>query len=406
MTKKTLRKPEYWPVFEDLCKKLWAEIWECPETKKNGRNGQTQHGVDVYGTERSTGDLIGIQCKGKDEYTHSQLTKTEIDDELKKALLFKPKLTKFYFATTANRDSSIDEYVRIKSEEFKEQGLFPIYLFSWEDIVELIDENRKTHDWYVNSQQYGNTREASITFQNNLPTIELQPTFIKQITKYEDRKKLDGIDLSPIIDDLNRTHRLFPVISEEIKDKDDLLNFFNKEWPEESEEKKLDPQPFNFHFDSIGGFIQTKILNHSVCQFSIKIVNTGSEVLEDIKLYFEIDNVLTFDSVDKRQEMLDMNKYNYDVTFDGEFKAVFEPETSILVQDDFLLTDELCFRTDIHPCSCTVKFKLVSRNYSKEGELIIDINPNIEVEENSKFVDNPEEMADNVKYRNKYIQER
>ena len=46
---KTLARPENWPDFESLCKKLWGEIWQCPEIKKNGRAGQEQNGVDVYG---------------------------------------------------------------------------------------------------------------------------------------------------------------------------------------------------------------------------------------------------------------------------------------------------------------------------------------------------------------------
>lgn len=46
---KSLPKPQNWQDFETLCKKLWGEIWECHEIKKNGRQGQVQNGVDVYG---------------------------------------------------------------------------------------------------------------------------------------------------------------------------------------------------------------------------------------------------------------------------------------------------------------------------------------------------------------------
>ena len=48
--KKTLGKPENWQDFESLCKKLWGEIFSIPnKIKKNGRLGQEQAGVDVYG---------------------------------------------------------------------------------------------------------------------------------------------------------------------------------------------------------------------------------------------------------------------------------------------------------------------------------------------------------------------
>lgn len=46
-----IRPPENWQDFELLCKKLWGEIWNCPDIiKRNGRSGQKQCGVDIYGT--------------------------------------------------------------------------------------------------------------------------------------------------------------------------------------------------------------------------------------------------------------------------------------------------------------------------------------------------------------------
>lgn len=113
-----LRKPENWQDFERLCKVLWGEIWECPDTiKRNGRQGQAQKGVDVYGIKKGECVYRGIQCKGKDDYTNSQLTEPEIDNEIAKALLFTPKLKSFYFATTANKDAHIEEYIRKKNLE-------------------------------------------------------------------------------------------------------------------------------------------------------------------------------------------------------------------------------------------------------------------------------------------------
>jgi len=67
--KKSIRKPENWQDFENLCKKLWGEIWDCAEIKKNGRSGQNQQGVDVYGIPKFDTEYYGIQCKGKDDYT-------------------------------------------------------------------------------------------------------------------------------------------------------------------------------------------------------------------------------------------------------------------------------------------------------------------------------------------------
>ena len=78
-----LKKPENWQDFEKLCKKLWGEIWGCSDTiQRNGRLGQSQNGVDVYGLPKDEKAYYGIQCKGKDDYTNSQLTKEEIKPKI------------------------------------------------------------------------------------------------------------------------------------------------------------------------------------------------------------------------------------------------------------------------------------------------------------------------------------
>ena len=72
---KTLRKPENWQDFETLCKKLWGEILQCPEIQKNGRLGQNQNGVDIYGKPKGEDEYYGIQCKGK-EYTSQSISQS------------------------------------------------------------------------------------------------------------------------------------------------------------------------------------------------------------------------------------------------------------------------------------------------------------------------------------------
>ena len=83
--KKTIRKPENWQDFESLCKKLWGEVWEISsKIKKNGRIGQPQAGVDVYGKPKGETNYWGIQCKGKDDYINSKLTKKRLTQKLRK----------------------------------------------------------------------------------------------------------------------------------------------------------------------------------------------------------------------------------------------------------------------------------------------------------------------------------
>lgn len=178
---KTLRKPSNWQDFETLCKKLWGEIWNCEEIKKNGRLGQKQDGVDIYGIPEGEKQYYGIQCKKT-----KKLSEDVIEAEIENAKSFEPPLKKLYIVTTANKDSNIEKFVRIKNIENIIDS-FRIELFSWEDIVDLIDENEKTHNWYVKSKNYYSKNDVKVTFENDLDEISLSPIFEKQTTIYKQK---------------------------------------------------------------------------------------------------------------------------------------------------------------------------------------------------------------------------
>jgi hypothetical protein len=60
-----LHPPRDWQVFEDLCRALWEREWRCATIQQHGRSGQTQLGVDIYGS-MATGErkLIVIVVNG------------------------------------------------------------------------------------------------------------------------------------------------------------------------------------------------------------------------------------------------------------------------------------------------------------------------------------------------------
>jgi len=58
----SLPKPKYWEDFETKTRELFACVLNDPNTQKNGRSGQKQHGVDIFG-HRHEGCLVGVQCK-------------------------------------------------------------------------------------------------------------------------------------------------------------------------------------------------------------------------------------------------------------------------------------------------------------------------------------------------------
>lgn len=58
--------------FESLCLELWGELWGDSEAQKNGRRGQAQAGVDVFGKE--DGQWVGVQSKQKSGLLHTQVS--------------------------------------------------------------------------------------------------------------------------------------------------------------------------------------------------------------------------------------------------------------------------------------------------------------------------------------------
>jgi hypothetical protein len=107
-----LPPPDNWQDFQRLCRDVWARIWDDPNAQENGRDGQPQAGVDVYGFSKTAGHC-GVQCKKKDFFGGGKLTETELRAEVEKAKLFKPGLRTFTIATTSPRDERIQEVARL-----------------------------------------------------------------------------------------------------------------------------------------------------------------------------------------------------------------------------------------------------------------------------------------------------
>ncbi len=331
--KKQLPKPENWQDFESLCKKLWGEIWKIPyKIKKNGRSGQAQHGVDVYGKPRNEKGYWGIQCKGKDSYTNAKLTKIEIDNEIEKAKFFKPQLEVFVFATTSNKDASIEEYIRLKDIE---NNNFEILLYCWEDIVDLIEENREVYNYFMESQKYKTEFDFTVFMdevdnKNHVLKPEFYETHIKTVIKppvsYNPRKNL--------------LHE----------------NFINGSWERISK------------------------TNFSYCFFKLILLNTGNKVLENWKIKFELEG-----------------EFKFLGNYDGSKDESFTPE-KVINPNAFISYDNGNFSySSIHPLiqkdfkkyviwicplhkeyELSLNWELLARDYSKKGVLKLKISPSIE----------------------------
>ncbi len=130
-------KEGHWPppeepaAFESLCLDLWREIWSDPGAQKNGRLGQAQAGVDVFGVHQ--GRQMGVQCKQRGGL-HSHVTVKELEHEVEQALGFRPPLDTFILATIGPADARLQERARELSKELRSRGFFKVEVWAWPDI--------------------------------------------------------------------------------------------------------------------------------------------------------------------------------------------------------------------------------------------------------------------------------
>jgi hypothetical protein len=122
--------------FENLCHAIWECEWNCATIQRNGRSGQKQRGVDIFGQPHGEVQYHGIQCKVKSGDTAGRpaLTRSEIDHEVAEAKFFIPPLAKLIIATTAPQDAGLQEYARELSEQHAAAGLFAVAVLSWPEI--------------------------------------------------------------------------------------------------------------------------------------------------------------------------------------------------------------------------------------------------------------------------------
>jgi hypothetical protein len=127
--------PRDWQVFEDLCCDLMSRLWNDPYTQKNGRSGQVQRGVDIFGQPNQEAEWAGAQCKLKSPRAGSRLSFEEVKREVEKARRFEPPLKRLVVATSALRDARLQERVRAIDERERRNGSFSVTILFWEDIL-------------------------------------------------------------------------------------------------------------------------------------------------------------------------------------------------------------------------------------------------------------------------------
>ncbi len=134
-------KPADEQAFERASIVLWRGILADPNVQRNGRRGQRQNGVDLFGTRNGDpGHLVGIQCKLKGPT--GRLTEKEVRHEFGEALTFRPPLREFFITTTAPDDAELQELARELAVDAKASGrTIQFYVWGWNTLEERIDEH-------------------------------------------------------------------------------------------------------------------------------------------------------------------------------------------------------------------------------------------------------------------------
>lgn len=341
--KKTIGKPVNWQDFESLCKMLWGEIWEIPnKIKKNGRLGQEQAGVDVYGKPKGEADYWGIQAKGKDDYSNAKLTENEISEEIEKAKNFRPQLSVYIIASTSNKDSKIEEYIRLKDIENQKAGSFEILLFCWEDIVDLLEGHPNILEWYLHGIGQKGKFDFKISFNDMEERLTLTPIFEKRITSY---KLTDKSDLEILLNGLS----------------------IRKELPS---------------FIDINPLFPSNKINKSWCDFELVMENTGSVVIEDWRLIIKfISGVARLDSGSPFFPRISLTDF-----IDDDNKMItYRPlDNKPLIQTDNRYF-EISLLPDTESDKIIVEWELLARDFNRKDRFEIGIIPSYI--EKSEFVE-------------------
>lgn len=245
-----------------------------------------------------------------------------------------------------------------------------------------------------------------ITIENEEFDGKFKPSFIKHTTIYKDRaswkrlQELVGIDPMQQVNQMKANNKFglnfFPHLSK-IDTYDDYLDYINGDHPnspfkkeDDDENQNTDCQPLRHKMGSLGISGDYSMHNKSNCVLKLRFKNTGKEVLENYKLYLNFENILEADSVNKNNSWHDMYEYKYNLKFTHFNKAEFIPERDVLVQNDSVILDDICFRTLHNTKDVIVHWELFARNCHKTGKIDLKINPQIKREVTEKLVYEPQ----------------
>lgn len=163
MANSLIPAPRGWSEFEEIVASCLRIRWSNKNISRIGRSGQSQHGVDIYGND-DLGRRAGVQCK----LFEGNLNPNVVIKEVQKAERFLPYLDIYYIATTAPRDTKLQQKINELSEERKMNHKFSIQLLFWEDLVQdlatdLSELNKHYPEINLKQKDDENSKKAHIS---------------------------------------------------------------------------------------------------------------------------------------------------------------------------------------------------------------------------------------------------
>jgi hypothetical protein len=150
-TSTSIPPPKDWQAFERKARLLFELSLGDPATQNNGRSGQPQHGVDIFGKRGGpVGHYVGVQCKGKDIDYGKPVTERELRDEVETSKGFVPDIREFILITTAPDDAKIQQSARLLEAEVRANGRdLSVAVWGWgrlqQEIGRFADAIREFH---------------------------------------------------------------------------------------------------------------------------------------------------------------------------------------------------------------------------------------------------------------------
>ena len=268
-------------------------------------------------------------------------------------------MKRFIFATTANKDEKIETYVREKDVESRTQGNFSIELYSWEDIVDLIEENKNTYEWYVNGHGFVGKNSLLVKINDVENDLVLTPRYAKKITKRIKRNPVK----TPLFDGGQSAIAKLCAPTRITR----LL------W---GDEKKV---------------------NYSLVPLSISFLNDGNETFDDYKLFIELvgDNCnFLEDNVEENGLTISSLNFMRRSYFIEDHTIIYCGKDALVPKDKRKI--EAYISLPRIEANFEIKYRFLSRNFPCEGVIKVSSEPVFEETVETVYVETEQECGESV----------